>query len=627
MPRHIWSVLAVVAILGSASPAGAQAPGRPAYQQAALVISSTLQGLVRDEQGRGLGGTMVSVLEVSKNVSRMVVSDARGRFTLTGLPPGNYVLRANRDGYSSRRDQVLIPASQALEHNITLVKQPAARPVMLAGMGGTTTASNQPPGSSASTAATSADDHTHDELAWLLRQLTRTALRDVGPMAVPDSQPRSFTPKGSSILDWAFLNSARAATSFLTTTPFTGQINLLTSGSISGSPGLAPVVPRGIAYGVVGAPVGASGDWTMRAAMNSGDWSSWAVLGEYRARASQAHAFRIGLSYAEQSFEGSAPSASTSPATSRSAAGVYAFDRWRLSPQLQFDYGLRVDQFGYVPHGALLSPRAGARVGVMPATFLVVSASQRMVAPGAEEFLPPVDGPWLPPERTFEPLGSATFVAERVRHDELGLEHDFGGRSLGVRYFRESTDNQLVNVFAGDGATVVALTPGHFGVANAGAVDIGGWDVRASGDFTSRLHGRIDYVSAQARWLPGDAGALLLLLGPTALPGSTGRVHDLTTSLEATVPETATRLTIVFEFDDAFSQPNLAKAQTGPGSRFDVQVNQGLPFRPVGGGSRMELLVAVRNMFRDLREPGSMFDELLTVAPPLRVIGGLQIRF
>jgi hypothetical protein len=32
-------------------------------------------------------------------------------------------------------------------------------------------------------------------------------------------------------------------------------------------------------------------------------------------------------------------------------------------------------------------------------------------------------------------------------------------------------------------------------------------------------------------------------------------------------------------------------------------------------------------MFHDLREPGSMFDELLTVAPPLRVIGGLQIRF
>jgi hypothetical protein len=44
-------------------------------------------------------------------------------------------------------------------------------------------------------------------------------------------------------------------------------------------------------------------------------------------------------------------------------------------------------------------------------------------------------------------------------------------------------------------------------------------------------------------------------------------------------------------------------------------------------GSRLELLFAVRNLHRDPGSEGSMYDELLTTAPPLRLMGGVRVRF
>jgi hypothetical protein len=39
------------------------------------------------------------------------------------------------------------------------------------------------------------------------------------------------------------------------------------------------------------------------------------------------------------------------------------------------------------------------------------------------------------------------------------------------------------------------------------------------------------------------------------------------------------------------------------------------------------MLVGIRNMFRELDADGSMYDELLVVRPPKRIVGGLTVRF
>jgi len=55
-------------------------------------------------------------------------------------------------------------------------------------------------------------------------------------------------------------------------------------------------------------------------------------------------------------------------------------------------------------------------------------------------------------------------------------------------------------------------------------------------------------------------------------------------------------------------------------------VRQALPIQPINGG-RIELMVSVSSLFRDPRNPGAFYDELLTVRTPRRVLGGVQVRF
>ena len=61
-------------------------------------------------------------------------------------------------------------------------------------------------------------------------------------------------------------------------------------------------------------------------------------------------------------------------------------------------------------------------------------------------------------------------------------------------------------------------------------------------------------------------------------------------------------------------------------ARFDVQVRQSLPFMDFSS-AKWEMLVAVRNFFRETAGDQSVYDELLVVRPPKRVVGGVTLRF
>jgi len=111
----------------------------------------------------------------------------------------------------------------------------------------------------------------------------------------------------------------------------------------------------------------------------------------------------------------------------------------------------------------------------------------------------------------------------------------------------------------------------------------------------------------------------------TVRTGRHERVHDLTTSIEAEVPETSTRVAFLCRLSDGF-----ARSDSGGGSavdaRFDVQVRQALPFMDFSS-AKWEMLVAVRNFVHDAGLDQSIYDELLVVRSPKRVVGGLTLRF
>ena len=113
---------------------------------------------------------------------------------------------------------------------------------------------------------------------------------------------------------------------------------------------------------------------------------------------------------------------------------------------------------------------------------------------------------------------------------------------------------------------------------------------------------------------------------PSAIRPATERIHDITTSLETEIPYSATRVVVLYKLNNAFATADRGAATPAFGARFDLQVNQALPFMRFHT-SQWEMLVGVRNLFHESLANTSSYDELLVVRPPKRIVGGLTVKF
>ena len=597
----------------AAQPAPSTGPVKISEQ--ASVQHARIAGTITDDHGAAIEGAMVSAIGATHGLA---ISDKAGAFSLA-LPPGEYHVSVHREGYSSNfREYLLLRGAASITRAIVLRRtgEPA---VMTAGLGGRPAL----PG------ITGGDPkaHPHDEKAWRLRHVKRSVLRDTAlpeGLAAIDDEDGAWESFGR-----AFALPARFATSLFSDLPIDGEFRLLTAGSIGPyTPTFEQLGTGGVAYLSVRAPVGAHGEWSVRGTMSSADLSTWLVAGDYVARSTNTHAFNIGMSYGSQGIPVSErtpmPMASVLPDRTRNGGQLYAFDRWRISPAVLVDYGTRLDYYDYLPSEDLLwSPVASLEItpwGEKSATSIRVAASSRRDAPGSAEFTPPPAGPWLPPQRMFAALPGTAFDVERTDHAEAGIEHRFGDAyALGVRRFVQRTANQVATLFGLDTAGLTS-EDGHYYVASIGDAAVDGWAVRLSTPDGQPVRGSIDYVVAEVRWTPLADGSALV--GSAARDGLE-RVHDITTSLGADVPQTKTRMLVMYRLSSGYAT---LENGTSLGARFDVQLNQGLPFVPDTAGE-WEVLLSLRNTLRDQRFGMSMLDELLAVSTPTRVAGGVQVRF
>ena len=632
MARPTGCYTAAAAILGlTVSAASAQTASlRPAlssvpqYQQVKLALGA-IRGTVLDDRGAPVVDAMVTAL--SPLSSRLVTTDARGRFRIDSLPSGLYVLRVHRTGFvSTRREGVRIGASGGtFDINAIRLRRAdgatVARPILAAGM--------DAPGDE--TQPVDGDNHT--ETAWRLRHIKRSVLKQDGEVVATGTTSDEPIPPAGSLLGRAFDGAATRAASFLTDTPFSGEVNFLTTSALRGG-SILPLdfMPRGVAYLSIGAPA-ASGRWDVRASMSQSDLSAWVVAGSFTSRETSAHAYNFGVSYSTQQYQDQRArpllplGGASASGDTRNVGDMYGADRWTISPLFTVEYAARYGHYDYLKDRSLFSPRIGFTVTPYSGTHVSAHVAQRMLAPGAEEFLPPaMVGPWLPPERTFEALAGEDLRVERVRTFDVGLDRDLGGVCVvGVRRIEQVVGNQLVALFGlpVDGGP---SSPGHYDVATAGGLDAAGWAFSLSSAATRRVHGSVDYTVMRTDWLSRGNMAAIAVWAPSAIRPRHEDVHDLTTSLETEVPQTATRVFVLYKLNTAFAHGD-DPARPSLDYRFDVQVNQGLPFMPFSRTARWEVLVGMRNMFRDPTEAGSVYDELLVVRPPKRVVGGVLVRF
>ena len=589
----------------------------------AATVSQEIAGVVTDTAGQPLRGAVVSALGVG---SAYAMSDRAGRFVLRNLPSGPYIVRAHLHGYVPARGRVVQVSSGARGPLAITLQRRAASPddppqLLAAGVGPL-----EPPRDDE---IEEPDDHDHAEVAWRLRHSRRSVLKeatshvDLGEHEL--GQPEAVLAG----LGWAVEGSARLASALLSDLDVNGQFNLLTSTSFDRPQDLFSAygqLPRGVAFLSLVAP-GDGGEWRMRGTMTQGDLSSWIVSGSFVRKTEAAHAYEAGVSYAMQRyFGGNAEALVALRDGSRNVGTLYTYDNWKVSPRLQLTYGARYADYDYLDDERLFSPRAGILLQPLSTdqTFRVrASASRSETAPGAVEFLPPVAGVWLPPERTFSSLGNGRLVPQRVDYAEAGVEQDIGTVIVAARVFRQQATDQVVGVFGSQIASTSSRT-GHYHVGSAGDFDATGWGMSAESAVGGHTRASVDYQQASAVWQRSLRPSAVPVSVPDAVFRQADRVHSLSALVESTVAPTETRLLLIYRLNTARSL--IEEGAPAGGSRFEVQVNQALPFLAFTN-AKWEALLSLRNMFYGAGGATSLYDEILVVRPPTRILGGVSVKF
>jgi len=219
---------------------------------------------------------------------------------------------------------------------------------------------------------------------------------------------------------------------------------------------------------------------------------------------------------------------------------------------------------------------------------------------------------------------------ERVRHYEVSIEQDLSAHHvLTFRTFVQHVADQQSTLFGSWTPFAVAgQTEQQYAVATAGDVSTRGWGVGVSNAITDRVRGSVFYALTESTWAaPRDGEVVAVLALPATRAGTSERLHDLTTQLETEIPGTETRVFVVYKINTGFARRESdAIVRPGLDMRFDVQVTQRLPFLDFTS-AQWQVLFAVRNLFRDGGAENSVYDELLVVRPPKRIVGGVVVRF
>ena len=596
--------------------------------------------------------------------TELVFLNGRGDFRVGDLVPGRYLLRTHLTSIPGISRSIEVVANSSTHETVVLGDgSQTSSLVQLAGFddgvdsahlsgagvdsylsssgGGGQTETDESDENDV-TAETVLTPHDHRPQAWRLRRARRSILKNLREMPAVISNAGELADSDIEDriagFDKSASTTANPLSRLLGGAPMSGEVQFLTRTTVNdlGQLWSRRSLPGQVAYLSL-LPVN-SGDWAVQGTfdVSTGVPASWAIAGQYVAGPVPDHSLQLAMSYSKQSYlqranlQPSVIDSAARDALAREVGSIDADDTWSVSQRMVVDYGATFSRYGYLEDGVLLSPRAGAAFSLFGGTRARVSLEQKMTAPGAEQFLPPMEGVWLPPERTFTSLSRFDELeAERTGHVEVGLEQRVTENGVfGVTRFNQNVSNQLITMFSTGQHVPLGTLPaagGHYYLTSANGVSANGWEVSYSHASDGLVSGEVNYSYVRSGWLPGsDSGSLPM--GSGLLQFGRERFHDVTTTVEAEIPKSSTRVIARCRVNTAFTGVRQDGLSAGLDARFDIRIMQTLPFSPVEG-SEWELLLALRSLYYDPLAGGSMFDELLVVDPPRQFIGGLVVNF
>jgi hypothetical protein len=99
----------------------------------AQITAATVTGTVKDDTGGVLPGATVEVRNVDTGLARSLVTDQNGHFTVTGLAPGRYVVKAALPGFATFETTVVLTVAQQTAVAIGLKVSATAESITVVG--------------------------------------------------------------------------------------------------------------------------------------------------------------------------------------------------------------------------------------------------------------------------------------------------------------------------------------------------------------------------------------------------------------------------------------------------------------------------------------------------------------
>ncbi len=306
---------------------------RPVTREMGISNVGSISSLVHDAKGSPVEGAIVSAVG---GRTATATTDTNGHCALVSLPAGDYLVRVHRTGFAVANSLVLrVTPGHITAHSVVLTPIAIDRPVATKGESpGIMTAGFLPAGTTGldpSTDPENDDDIDQSEVAWRLRHVRRSVLKDAVDQ-VHLAEDGNYEDGVGAFFGRAMTAPVRAAAAlFNEAPPLTGQVNLLTTSTFDSTDKILSdlSLARGVAYLSLGAGAGTRGDWSARAALTQGDLSSWMLAGSFISRAPTRHRYEAGMTLAAQRYRARTPRRSrpcrTAPATpapyTRSTAG------------------------------------------------------------------------------------------------------------------------------------------------------------------------------------------------------------------------------------------------------------------------------------------------------------------
>lgn len=99
----------------------------------AQITAATVSGTVRDETGGVLPGATVEASNADTGLSRTVVTDQNGHYTITGLAPGRYVVKSSLQGFATFETSIVLAVAQQAALAIGLKVSATAESITVVG--------------------------------------------------------------------------------------------------------------------------------------------------------------------------------------------------------------------------------------------------------------------------------------------------------------------------------------------------------------------------------------------------------------------------------------------------------------------------------------------------------------